>query len=209
MKIKICGLANKENISFITELKPDFIGFIFYERSPRYVLPKIDAEFVGSISKDIIKVGVFVNASTPFIFENAVKFDLQAIQLHGNETPGQCLELQQKGYQVIKAFGVDDQFDFDVMKPYEQVCDYFLFDTKSPQHGGTGVSFDWEILKNYSLDKPFLLGGGIGLLELEQVLSLSLPQMIAVDMNSRLETAPGIKNIDAVKIAIQKIRNIS
>lgn len=209
MKIKICGLANKENISNIAEMKPDFMGFIFYERSPRCVISQLDADFVKSISKEIIKVGVFVNADTPFIVKNADEFGLQAIQLHGNESPQQCFELQQLGYLVIKAFGVDDQFDFEVMRPYVDVCDYFLFDTKSPQHGGTGVAFNWDILKNYSLDKPFLLGGGIGLLELERVLSLSLPLMIAVDMNSRLETAPGVKNIEAVNEAIQKIRSIS
>jgi len=188
MKLKICGMKYSGNIQEIAQLRPDYLGFIFYEKSERYFdgkLPKID--------KSIQKIGVFVNATLEEILEKIKHYDLQLIQLHGNETPEFCLLLKQSNVTIIKAFSVDDDFDFKVIQPYESVCDYFLFDTKGEKPGGNGTVFNWEILLDYPSQKPFFLSGGISLGDIEKIKKMNLP-IYAIDVNSKFEIKPGLKN---------------
>lgn len=207
MKLKICGMKYPKNILEVGSLLPDYMGFIFWEKSARYfdgIMP--------DLPKSIKKVGVFVNAAQTEILEKIAKYDLQAIQLHGNESVEFCLELKNKiddTIEIIKVFSVDDTFDFDVLKPFEAVCDYFLFDTKGKLPGGNGTTFDWKVLQNYPSTKPFFLSGGIGINEMEavnEILKTDLP-IYAIDVNSKFEIEPGLKNIQLCKDVQQRIYN--
>ena len=193
MKLEVCGMRDSDNIRELMEVKPDFMGMIFYPKSSRYVeeLPQTDL--------DVATVGVFVNESTEVIQEKSKKFGFQMVQLHGSESVEQAEELKLLGFKVIKVFGVMDQLPLEEMKPYESTVDYFLFDTKTPQHGGSGQKFDWSILESYDLDKPFFLSGGIDLEDLESIKALNIPQLYAVDINSRFERAPAVKDIQKIK----------
>jgi phosphoribosylanthranilate isomerase len=195
MKLKICGMKYADNILEAGSLLPDYMGFIFWEKSARY--------FEGSIPelpKSIKKVGVFVNATQDEILEKIAKHDLQAVQLHGKESVAFCQNLKDKidnSIEIIKVFSVDDTFDFEVLKPFETVCDYFLFDTKGKLPGGNGTTFDWKVLENYHSSKPFFLSGGIGINEMEAVNEISKTNLpiYAIDVNSKFEIEPGLKNI--------------
>nr|WP_235832112.1 phosphoribosylanthranilate isomerase [Flavobacterium ranwuense] len=192
-----------ENILEVGSLLPDYMGFIFWEKSARYfdgVIP--------DLPKSIKKVGVFVNASQEEIIEKITKYDLQAVQLHGQESVEFCLDLKDKinnPIEIIKVFSVDDSFDFEVLKPFETVCDYFLFDTKGKLPGGNGTTFDWKVLEKYPSGKPFFLSGGIGINEMDTVNEISktnLP-LYAIDVNSKFEIEPGLKNIQLCRDALQ------
>jgi phosphoribosylanthranilate isomerase len=194
--IKICGMKYPDNIIEVGLLLPDYMGFIFWEKSARYfdgVIP--------DLPKSIKKVGVFVNETAEVILAKAKKYDLQAIQLHGQESVEFCLNLKNEldsKIEIIKVFSVDDDFNFEVLKPFETVCDYFLFDTKGKLPGGNGTTFDWKVLEKYPSSKPFFLSGGIGIEELEAVKEISktnLP-LYAIDVNSKFEIEPGLKNIE-------------
>lgn len=199
MKLKICGMKYPDNILEVGSLLPDYMGFIFWEKSARYfdgVIP--------DLPKSIKKVGVFVNATQTEILEKVTKYDLQAIQLHGQESVEFCQDLKAQidnTIEIIKAFSVDDAFDFEVLKPFEDACDYFLFDTKGKLPGGNGTTFDWKVLEKYPSSKPFFLSGGIGIEEIEAVKEISktnLP-LYAIDVNSKFEIEPGLKNINLVR----------
>jgi phosphoribosylanthranilate isomerase len=205
MKLKICGMKYPDNILGIGSLLPNYMGFIFWEKSARYfdgVIPELP--------KSIKKVGVFVNETIEVILAKAIKYDLQAIQLHGHESVEFCLDLKSKtdkSIEIIKVFSVDDTFDFEILKPFETVCDYFLFDTKGKLPGGNGTTFDWKVLYNYPSSKPFFLSGGIGIDEMEAVKEISktnLP-LYAIDVNSKFEIEPGLKNIQLCTGAINSI----
>ncbi|PKB18114.1 phosphoribosylanthranilate isomerase [Flavobacterium sp. 5] len=209
MKLKICGMKYPDNILEVGSLLPDYMGFIFWEKSARY--------FDGTmpeLPKSIKKTGVFVNESIPVILKKTEKYNLQAIQLHGHESPEFCSELKTKlvaSIEIIKVFSADENFDFSVLKPFEAVCDYFLFDTKGKLPGGNGTTFDWQILKNYSSTKPFFLSGGIGIEELDavtEILKTNLP-IYAIDINSKFEIEPGLKNIELCTDAINRITTIN
>jgi phosphoribosylanthranilate isomerase len=196
MKLKICGMKYEDNIKSVAELQPDYMGFIFYEKSKR--------NFNGMIPmlpKGIKKVGVFVDAKLEHINNNIEKYDLQVVQLHGDENPKFCNDL--KNVEVIKAFTVGRTFDFRVLEPYEDVCDYFLFDTKGREKGGNGIVFDWNLLKEYPSDKPFFLSGGIGIDELESIKNFAKSKpsryCLALDVNSKFEEEPGLKNVEKLK----------
>ncbi|MFV8359866.1 phosphoribosylanthranilate isomerase [Flavobacterium sp. LS1P3] len=200
MKLKICGMKYPDNILEVGALLPDYMGFIFWEKSSRYfdgVIP--------DLPKSIKKVGVFVNETAEIILAKAQKYDLQAIQLHGHESVAFCQDLRENLKQVqieiIKVFSVDDDFDFEVLKPFEAVCDYFLFDTKGKLPGGNGTTFDWKVLEKYPSSKPFFLSGGIGIEEMDAVKEITktnLP-LYAIDLNSKFEIEPGLKNIELCK----------
>ena len=192
--LKICGMKFPENILEVSQLLPDYLGFIFYKKSKRY----FDGQ-IPELPKSIKKVGVFVDESLEEIQIKIEKYNLDLVQLHGQESPEFCEKLYQKNQiEIIKVFSVDDDFDFEILKKYEQVCDYFLFDTKGKLHGGNGFTFDWKILKKYTSTKPFFLSGGIGLEEIEQLKLLNLP-LFAIDVNSKVEIEPGFKDIDLLK----------
>ncbi|HXD93808.1 MAG TPA: phosphoribosylanthranilate isomerase [Bacteroidia bacterium] len=205
MKLKVCGLKNRENIIEVLEYKPDFIGLIFYNKSPRYIGEKLESSFIQDISASK-KVGVFVNESEVKMLDIASRYGLDYLQLHGNETAGFCGQIQ-KSIPVIKAFQIDHDFSFSALNEYEDACTYFLFDSKSKQYGGSGETFNWKKLKECKLDKPFFLSGGIDLDNIEQVLLLKseFPNLYAVDVNSRFETEPGIKDIAKIKLLSNKI----
>lgn len=199
MKLKICGMKYPENIVEVGALLPDYMGFIFWEKSARYF-----EGIIPELPKSIKKVGVFVDASLDEILKKIEKYDLQAVQLHGHESVEFCENLKKNIpnlTQVIKVFSILDTFDFQLLKPFEPVCDYFLFDTKGKLPGGNGSCFDWKVLEKYPSTQPFFLSGGIGLEEIEavnEILKTNLP-LHAIDVNSKFEIAPGLKNIEKLK----------
>jgi phosphoribosylanthranilate isomerase len=205
MKIKICGMKYPDNILEVGSLLPDYMGFIFWEKSARY----FDGQ-LPDLPQSIKKTGVFVNASQEEIISKITKYDLQAVQLHGHESVAFCQELKNtlaKSIEIIKVFSVDAEFDFDQLKPFETVCDYFLFDTKGKLPGGNGTTFDWKVLENYASKKPFFLSGGIGLDEIElvnEILKTDLP-IFAIDLNSKFEIEPGLKKPKLLSSFKQKI----
>ena len=203
MKLKICGMKYQANIQEVAALQPDYLGFIFYEKSPRFCNDELP-----EIPNTIAKVGVFVNAPLSEILNKIKAYNLQLVQLHGEESPEICEVLRLINIKVIKTFSIDDVFDFETLRPYEPVCDYFLFDTKGKHYGGNGTTFNWEILKKYPSQKPFFLSGGIGLEEISKLKQLNLP-IYAVDVNSKFETEPGLKNSNACKKIIQILKQHS
>ncbi|WP_431109708.1 phosphoribosylanthranilate isomerase [Winogradskyella poriferorum] len=204
----------KYNTSEVAKLQPDYLGFIFYDKSPR--------NFEGDIPdlpKTIKKVGVFVDEAIDMILQKIEKFDLDAIQLHGNESPDYCRELKKhchaeldsaSQYEIIKVFSIKDEFDFSQLKPYEEYVDYFLFDTKGKLPGGNGYTFNWDVLKEYPSTKPYFLSGGIGLEEINNVLSFLQKQeskyCYAIDINSKFEIKPGLKHIKDLDKLISNIK---
>ena len=155
---------------------------------------------------EIKKVGVFVNESITNIRTKITEYQLDVVQLHGDESPEFCRELQELKILVMKAFSVHDAFDFTQLDAYVANCDMFLFDSKGEQRGGNGTTFNWEILMRYKYETPFLLSGGIGLGHIDDVLQLKIPNMIGIDVNSGFEIVSGIKDIEKVKIMVDKIR---
>lgn len=208
MKVKVCGLRDADNLKEIAALGPDFVGFIFYDQSPRFVGEELDEEVVKSLPRPIRKVGVFVNASPEFILRTVKKYDFQYVQLHGNETPDFCRSLRNRGINIIKAFRVDELFNFSMLNNYKAQCDFFLFDAKGDQLGGNGHTFDWSILSRYDNEKPFFISGGIGLDNLDQLTALKGMKLYGVDVNSQVETAPGVKDVAKVKELITRLRPV-
>lgn len=206
IQIKVCGMRNRENIMQIASIQPDFMGFIFYNKSKRYVGDSPDIRIFQSVPSDIRKVGVFVNESPDVIIELAYKYDLYAVQLHGAESPEECGVLRSKGFKVIKSFGIGDNFDFNTLENYISVSNYFLFDTQSDLHGGTGVKFKWEVLKDYHHPVPFILSGGIAPEDAHRISRLEHNALCGIDINSRFETEPGFKDAEAVSRFIHIIR---
>ena len=200
MKVKVCGMRNPENIRQVAALQPDFMGFIFYEGSKRFVGDAISPSLLAELPASIQKIGVFVNETTEAIKERVQTYGLDLVQLHGRETPRQCKELQEAGIKVIKAFSVDEAFSFENTLVYERYCEYFLFDTRGNNYGGNGTVFDWEILKGYIADKPYFLSGGLNLKNLESKEFDKLrPKPFAVDVNSGFEQEPGLKKVAELK----------
>lgn len=202
MKIKVCGLKEPANLKAVAALQPDYLGFICYDRSPRFI-NDLQAEALAGLKP--YKTGVFVNESLERVIEVIEKYNLDAAQLHGSEEPAYCDKLKDR-VQILKAFGIDESFDFEQLRPYENHVNYFLFDTKTEQHGGSGKTFNWTVLNKYDLDIPFFLSGGLSLDNLEQVVGINHPQFYGVDLNSRFETAPGIKDIDKLTKAFELLR---
>lgn len=200
MKLKVCGMKYHENIKEVSNLKPDYMGFIFHEPSPRFM----DSQ-IPNLPKSIQKVGVFVNASTETVLETAETHQLDVLQLHGNETVEYCLELRKKAPKMtlIKVFSIKDHFDFELLAPFEPVVDFFLFDTKGKLPGGNGFTFNWKALEHYNATKPYFLSGGIGLKELPKLKAFfKLPaskHCIAIDVNSQFEIEPGLKDIQKLE----------
>jgi phosphoribosylanthranilate isomerase len=202
MKVKVCGIREPENIKEVASLVPDYLGFIFYPESPRYVGDHFQ---IPEIDKSIKKVGVFVNASTESILAKAVVNELDVLQLHGTESIEQCEELRLHNMLIIKAFSVDDKFDFQIVKRYHSIVDYFLFDTKGKYFGGNATRFDWSILKTYDQQTPFFLSGGLKPEHIEEVKALSDLNIYAIDVNSGVETSPGVKDVSKVRAIIEGI----
>jgi len=208
LSLKVCGMQQAGNMIQVSELQPDYMGFIFYDKSPRY----FDGELPG-IAPEIKKTGVFVNAEIGEIKEKFLKYRLNAIQLHGEESAGFAKDLKRELQQlentpeIIKVFSVGDDFDFQEIKPFEGIVDYFLFDTKGALRGGNGTEFDWQILKEYPSNTPFFLSGGIGPEHGKAIAELKShfnkkgkPGLLyAVDVNSKFELKPGLKKLKELK----------
>ncbi len=239
MKIKICGLRDPGNILAVAGLNPDYVGFICYDQSPRFINGLSPEVLPGILAK---KTGVFVNSSFSKMVNMIEAYQFDAVQLHGSESPGICHALKYnrpiietkistvvkgrreakksgnnilstitllRNVEVIKAFGIDENFDFDQLDAYARSVDYFLFDTKTSQHGGSGKSFDWALLNNYQLGIPFFLSGGISLDNLDELRKIKHPGFYGVDLNSRFEIAPGIKDVGKLKLAFARLNNVN
>ena len=206
-RVKICGMTNPLNVMEISAAKPDFMGFIFYSESPRYVGKKPDMELFQCIPPGIKRIGVFLNEDNSRILDISIRAGLEMVQLHGNESPSTCSQLRSLGLIVIKALRIDTDFSFEGLLKYVPACDYFLFDTKSEKPGGSGRKFDWGKLEEYSAEKPFFLSGGIGPEDTELLKSIRNRGFFAVDINSRFETSPGIKDVRLVKTFIKTVKN--
>ena len=203
MKIKVCGLKDPENIEAVAALNPDYLGFICYPLSPRYI-GQLSAESFKKLQINIKKTAVFVNESAQKINSLIQAYNFDVIQLHGDESPEFCSSFRDRVI-VFKAFGLDENFDFGQLDNYINKVDYFLFDTKTVAYGGSGKTFDWGMLENYKLQVPFFLSGGISLDNLDEIKKIAHPQFYGVDLNSRFETAPGIKDTGKLKQAFDII----
>ena len=207
LKIKVCGMRDPENISGVVGAVPDYLGFIFYPKSKRFVGFNPSAEVMAVVPDSVKKVGVFVNEIPEKVQETVQNWNLNVAQLHGNETPEYCRQIQDSGITVFKAFSVDELFDFEMLDAYSKVCNYFLFDTKGQLPGGTGQKFNWQLLQNYKADVPFFLSGGIGPLDLEAIRHFGHPRWCGIDINSGFEISPALKDVEKVKYFISGIRS--
>lgn len=208
MRIKVCGMRNSENLLQLVELQPDYVGFIFHEASPRFVGEILSPDVTRSLPRGVKKVGVFVNASIDQIVKTVKRYGLDYAQLHGDETPDFCRNLQFKGVNIIKAFAIDAEFNFTKLNNFKPHCDFFLFDAKGSSRGGNGQSFDWSLLRRYDNEKPFFLAGGIDLDNAEQAADLTGLKLHALDVNSRFETAPGVKDLEKVRRLMEKVNPV-
>ena len=201
MKLKVCGMKYSQNITEIENLFPDLMGFIFYEKSKRFFnLPEIN------LNNKVKRVGVFVNENIQEIKNKIKKYKLDYVQLHGEENVNFC-HLLQPFAKIIKVFKIDYNFNFKKTEEFEEVCDYFLFDTKSQLHGGSGKKFDWDLLKNYNCKKDFFLSGGIDISDIEEIKKIVNSYPIAgIDVNSKFELDNLEKDKEKINLLIKKLR---
>jgi phosphoribosylanthranilate isomerase len=207
MKIKVCGLRDPENIKAVAALAPDYMGLICYGLSPRFV-KEVPADVLNNLPAGISKTAVFVDESKETITGLIDTYGFNIIQLHGKESP-EFADSFRNRVTVFKAFGLDNDFDFSQLDNYVNKVDYFLFDTKTDSHGGSGKTFNWNVLDKYKLNVPFFLSGGLSLDNLEEVTKITHPQFYGVDLNSRFETAPGMKDIEKLKKAFDMIKQLT
>ncbi len=208
MIIKVCGMREAENIREVACTGINWMGFIFYAGSPRYVI-NANRDIPATSHCPLIKVGVFVNETAEYMIKTAKKYQLDYLQLHGNESPELCRMLHSKGYKLIKVFSVASPDDLIATRDYEGLTDYFLFDTKCIGYGGSGISFDWSVLYNYKGKTPFLLSGGISPESLDELKHFTHPMLAGVDLNSGFEIAPAIKDAGKIALFTQSLRNSS
>ena len=202
LRIKVCGMKFTQNRQEIEKLEVDFMGFIFYAPSKRYVGETPEP---GLFNSEKPKVGVFVDENAFEILGLAKNLGFEWVQLHGKENPKTCLLLKRQGLKIIKAFNVDENFNFSSTLPFEKVANFFLFDTNTKSHGGSGEKFNWTILEKYEGHIPFFLSGGIGPEDVERIKEIEHPKLTGVDVNSGFEDEPGVKNIGKLKYFIAKI----
>jgi phosphoribosylanthranilate isomerase len=200
-------MRDPENIRAVCALNPDYLGFIFYPKSKRFIADKEAKKLNGVVPGNIKKVGVFVNELFPDIVRRINLLGLEFVQLHGDEPVEYCAELKSIDIKVIKSFGVDDKFDFRKVEPYLMYCDYLLFDTKSTAFGGTGQKFNWLKLKEYTYSTPVFLSGGLGPEDAEEIKNLPDFNLHAIDLNSKFEIQPALKDTKLLEKFIKEIRN--
>ena len=200
MNIKVCGITSKKQLQQLEGLNIAYAGFIFHDASPRFAGEKLADEDLLGMDLDIKKVGVFVDAQYEDIMEMVEKYELDMVQLHGNESPELCKELSEDT-EVIKVFSIgNDTESIDkIIAPYDNVCDYYLFDTSTKgSKGGTGVKFDWKKLAGAKIEKPFFLSGGIGPDDVAIIKKFKHPDFFGIDVNSKFEKEPGVKDMGLV-----------
>jgi phosphoribosylanthranilate isomerase len=205
MKVKICGLREHSNVMELSALDPAWMGFIFYQGSKRYIYNAEQFINLQLLKKTIKRVGVFVNESAERIQQLQAQFELDLIQLHGDEDPAYCSILAAKGLKLIKAFQIAGSDDFEKVEAFAPYVEYFLFDTKGDLPGGNGKQFNWSLLIERRFSKPFLLSGGIAPDMAAELNSFKHPDCEGVDINSRFEDAPGLKNVLLTKTFIQQL----
>jgi phosphoribosylanthranilate isomerase len=207
LKIKVCGMRDAKNIEELSQLAVDYIGYIFYPESRRYVGETPDETIFKIVPKSIKKVGVFVNAPLNEVLRVAETHKLDVVQLHGTEIADYCKAIKEKGIEVIKAFKAEPETLTCETVAYRFSCDYMLFDTPTPMHGGSGERFDWEILRLQKFSLPYFLSGGIGLDDVEKIKNLNLKGLFAVDINSKFETKPGFKDVKLISEFVKQLKS--
>ena len=200
LKIKVCGLMQVDQINQLNTMQVDYLGVIFHEQSPRHLALLIDAERISKLTL------VTVNQTFENIVMLSEKYNSRILQLHGEETPAHCKKLTTQGFTIIKAFSIDDTFNFNTCEPYMDCVDFYLFDTKGKSNGGNGIKFNWQLLNQYQLSKPFFLSGGLEASDAENIKRLDHPALYGIDINSKFEFSPGIKNIEKIRDFISKIK---
>jgi phosphoribosylanthranilate isomerase len=203
MRVKVCGMTQLEQVRKLDEAGVDFAGFIFYPKSPRFVGKHLKPAHLKKAKLRLGKVGVFVNAPYEELMKQVDEYGLDIVQLHGDETPRICEQIANY-ITVIKVFrlGDDDPIDW-LIRPYQEACDMFLFDTEGAGYGGTGKKFNWDLLKNASIEKLFFLSGGIEPGDIDRLKDFSrepvAKKLFSIDINSKFETSPGVKNLDKIE----------
>ena len=202
-KIKVCGITNEANYNDLKNYPVDYFGFIFYDKSPRYLLKYDNIEFIKSINN---KVGVFIDDDITNVIGLCEKYNFKTIQLHGNEDPNYCYKLKDNGIKIIKTFLINSSDDLKNINLFNESVDYFLFDYKSRYYGGSGKNFDWRVLNNVEIFQPFFLSGGISLDNIDNLnIIKNKSNLYAIDINSNFETFPGFKNIDLIDKLFNKL----
>lgn len=208
IKLKVCGITESEQIKALEALGVEYAGLIFYDQSKRYMLRKIMGKEVKNLKDAISLVGVFVNSTEDEILTQVEQYNLTLVQLNGDETPGFCKRISDK-VKLIKSFRINhtttDNIDWQI-KPYEDCCDYYLFDSAIKNAGDAGNKYDWQLLSRSKINKPFFLSGGIRPEDAAVIKNFTHPYFYGVDINSRFETTPGIKDIEKIAAFIEEIR---
>ena len=207
MNIKVCGITQLKQLQQLDGLNIDFAGLIFYKDSPRYIGEKIDKSQLKNSDFDIKKVGVFVDPEMIEVLDAIDEYGLDVVQLHGDESPEMCSDLLEE-VEVIKAFALDGKTDIEgKISKYDAVCDYYLFDTAGKEPGGNGQPFDWKILNKLKIEKPFFISGGICVDDIDALKKFRHPDLIGVDINSRFEKEPGVKDMAMILKFKQGLKN--
>ena len=201
-------MSRPDNIRDVGSLDIDYMGFIFYPHSPRYCGDILQKTAVDSLPKHIVPVAVTVNMQEYEIFSLAEQYGFTVFQLHGDETPETCRNLRKRGFTVIKALGIRSADDIERAAAYSGDVDYFLFDTATAARGGSGMRFDWKMLAGYSLPEKFFLSGGIAAEAADEIAAFRHDAFVGVDLNSRFETAPGIKDVKVLTDFIKILRGL-
>jgi phosphoribosylanthranilate isomerase len=205
LKLKICGMREPKNVLEVASLELDYMGFIFYPKSPRFI-ESLNYTVMHLASLHYVEpIPVFADASVTSILHATEIYPFTIVQLHGHETPETCATLRENGLNVIKAISLSDSKDLEVTKLYRGCCDLFLFDTKSEVYGGSGNSYDWNILQEYDEDIPFFLSGGIGPKDAKKVLAFHHPRLFGIDINSQFEIKPALKDVRLIKSFIDRL----
>ncbi|MEO8412752.1 MAG: phosphoribosylanthranilate isomerase [Ginsengibacter sp.] len=208
MKLKVCGITQLDQLKQLDAMAINYAGLIFYDQSARCINNKLEAKDVKPLSLSLKKIGVFVNAELAHIMDQVDNFGLDIVQLHGDETPEFCKHISNQ-VTVIKAFRITQTNEQNIdwmIKPYEEYCDYYLFDTnRKNAYGGTGEKFDWKILNRNKINKPFFLSGGIGLNDVEKLKEFEHPFFYCVDVNSRVEISEGVKDMESIRVLANEL----
>lgn len=208
MKVKVCGITSVAQLSALETMGVDYAGFIFYRKSARYVGEKLEASQKEMETFSINKVGVFVNEELEEVKRKIRRFHLAAVQLHGDESAAYCNELM-PFTQVIKVFRLGNEEVIETLiAPFKDACHFFLFDTDTKAYGGSGKKFNWDLLQNAPINIPFFLSGGIGPDDVDKLKTFQHPLMYAVDVNSRFEVEPGLKNLEAVQQFLNDVKKV-
>jgi phosphoribosylanthranilate isomerase len=205
LQLKVCGMRDAENIRSVAAMHPDYLGFIFYDKSPRWVGPGF---VIPELEERIKKVGVFVNATNEEMLKFAVDYKLDFLQLHGDEPVEQVKLLAETGTGIWKAFSLDEAFDFQSVEAYTPYVNMFLFDTRGKHYGGNARTFDWTLLQKYDQRVPFMLSGGLNARNVPLIRDMKGMNLRGIDVNSGVESTPGVKDPEKLKEVITGMKSV-